>query len=354
MKLMQSYLKNILLAITLTSCAHNIKDLGSYHQSMMEQSPLITSEDLQNPKAIIVIFELDNNGIAEAEKANLGKTSSAKIENILAKGKLVTIAERNNIKKLHQEIALSEMNSDTTYSGPAVADYAISGKIISAGLEHKFQSASVYYNPSSGTLVRVPPKNKYEASVSGNFKILKLPSLKVIDVIEFKGQEYRFEDAIEDRSFFSSRIDPSNIKTEDNELLRKATLDAIEDNAHNLKNIFANFKRGYIYERRNNGKDDIFLINMGSNDGLKSGTKATLYTLEEYNSPMSEETSLEEIELGQAVVTNRIFDNKAWVIIKDKKLIDNIQIGDFVKVTFKKSLTRKFDNISDTTKGLIY
>ncbi len=344
-------LSSLLISV---SCSTKIKNFDTYHRALMEESPFISAENIKNNDVKVIILDIDNNEITEAKNAKIGNTSSAKIESILAESKLVKIAERDNIENLQKEIALSELNSDQIYSGPEIADYVVTGKIISAGLEHKFQSSYSYYNAASGTYVRVPAKNKYEAKVSGNFKILELPSLKVLDIIEFNGEEYRFEDAIENRSFLSSKIDPSNIKSEDNELLRKAAIDAIEDNSHEIKNIFANFKRGYIFEKRNNGKKDIFLINLGKNDNLKTGMKLDLYTLEEYSEPFSDSVTIEEIKIGDVTVTDKILDDKAWIIINDKKIVNKIKLGDFVKLKFKKSFAKTFDSISDKTKSLVY
>ena len=344
----------LLSIFSIVSCSTKLKNFETYHKTLMPESDLISVENIKNNDISVIVLEIDNNNILEAKNSGIGNTSSAKIENILAESKLVKIAERDNIEKLQKEIALAELNSEQIYSGPQIADYVVTGKIISAGLEHKFQSSSSYYNAASGTYVRVPAKNKYEAKVSGNFKILELPSLKVLDIIEFSGEEYRTEDAIENRSFFSSKIDPSNIKTEDNELLRKATIDAIEDHAHKLKNIFANFKRGYIFEKRNNGKKDIFLINLGMEDNLKPGLKLDIYTLEEYSEPFSDSISIEEVKIGEATVTDKILNDKAWIIIKDKKISNKIKLGDFVKLKFKKSLSKTFDSISDKTKSLVY
>ncbi len=343
----------LLSIFTFVSCTTKLKNFETYHKTLMPKSDLVSVENIKNNDIKVIVLEVDNNDILEAENSGIGKTSSAKIENILAESKLVKIAERDNIEKLQKELALAELNSDQIYSGPEIADYVVTGKIISAGLEHKFQSSYSYY-AASGTYISVPAKNKYEAKVSGNFKILKLPSLKVLEIIEFSGEEYRTEDAIENRSFFSTKIDPSNIKTEDNELLRKATIDAIEDHAHKLKNIFADFKRGYIFEKRNNGKKDIFLINLGKEDNLKSGLKLDIYTLEEYSEPFSDSTSIEEVKIGEAIVTDKILNDKAWIIIKDKKVAQKIKLGDFVKLKFKKSLSKKFDNLADTAKSIVY
>ena len=47
-------------------------------------------------------------------------------------------------------------------------------------------------------------------------------------------------------------------------------------------------------------------------------------------------------------------DNKAWIFIKDQKITNKIKLGDFVKLKFKKSLTKTFDSISDKTKSFVY
>jgi hypothetical protein len=353
LKVMLKYVGLVLLTLV-AACTHKIKDLDGYSKAPLLMAEYVSSDEMRSSKVKVAIIEFDNGALKEAEKAELGKTIASKIENVLASNKLVTIAERDNVLRLKQEIALAEMQGDSSYSGPVLADYAVTGKIVSAGLEHKFQSSSSYYNPASGTYVRVPAKNKYEATVSGNFKILKLPSLDVVNVVEFKGEEYRFEDAIENRGFFSTKIDSSNIKAEDNELLRKAALDAIEDNAYKLKNIFAELKRGYVYEKRSHGKQVIFLVGMGVDDGIKLGAKLDLYTIALYHDPIEGKDNLEEVKIGQVIVTNQVFNNRAWVVVKDGKLVEKIRSGDFVKMKYSKSLANQIDSIADKTKGLLY
>ena len=46
------------------------------------------------------------------------------------------------------------------------------------------------------------------------------------------------------------------------------------------------------------------------------------------------------MKIGEVVVTDKILEDKAWVIIKDKKAEARIQIGDFVKMNFKNLLPK--------------
>ena len=76
--------------------------------------------------------------------------------------------------------------------------------------------------------------------------------------------------------------------------------------------------------------------------------------MEEYSDPFAETTSIEEVKIGHVIVTDKILNDKAWIIIKDKNLVNKVKTGDFVKMKFKKSLTHTFDNISDKTKSFVY
>ena len=64
-----------------------------------------------------------------------------------------------------------------------------------------------------------------------------------------------------------------------------------------------------------------------------------IFTDEEYIDPFDETSSLEEMKIGEVVVTDKILEDKAWVVPKTKKLKLNSN-RDFVKMNFKKSLPK--------------
>jgi len=272
-----------------------------------------------------------------ARRSNLGNSLAVATENFLSESKLVNLQDRKAFKKLEQEIALAEMSGTGNYKGPVSADYAISGDVSLADFQHKFISSKPSYNPQTGALTMSPAKNKYTATFTGNVKIYELPSLNVTEVIPITGKKVRMDDAVVNRSWLiNSKIDTTTMKKEDHDLIRKAAVVALERNKHVLKNVFSSLRRGYILEKRSNGKKVIFKVSLGNRSGLKLGQKVNVYSREEVENPITEEVTIEQMQLGEAVVTNKITDRYAWILVKDKNLAARLKIGDYVTVVFNK------------------
>jgi len=287
-----------------------------------------------------------------AKKTKLGNTLAISTENILSESRLVKLADRNAYKKLAKEIALIEMSETGAYKGPVAVDYAVSGDIATAGFSHKFIAAKSSYNPSTKRFSRTPAKNKYTASFTGNVKIYALPSLEVIEVIPLAGEDYRLEDAVENRSWFKTEVDTSNIKKEDNDMIRKAAADSLDAQRHVLKNIFSSLRRGYILDKKSDGKKVVFKIGLGKKGGIEHGQKVNIFTKQKDKNELTGEVSIEEIEMGKGVVTNIITTNNAWILVKDKAIADQIKIGDYVTVAFKRKFSRHMKSISHFSNSL--
>ena len=82
----------------------------------------------------------------------------------LTEQKLAKLIDRSAAKKLEKEILLSQINdSEASYSGPKVSDYAISGSISDASFNKKYYSSSLR-SDGQGSFYRIPPRFKYEAA----------------------------------------------------------------------------------------------------------------------------------------------------------------------------------------------
>lgn len=202
--------------------------------------------------------------------------------------------------------------------------------------------------------MNIPPKFKYEATISGNVKIYKLPSLDVVATFAFNGKKFRTENAPKTGHIFARKVDMSALKQEDAGLLSDASKDAIDDIKSEIKNFLGGLSKAYIFAKKSLDKHSIFQISMGDKDGLKKGEKLDIYTLQEIHNPLNDSTTVEEVKLGQAIVSAQVYSDSAWVIIKNKKISDKIKLGDFARRTFKKSFTDKLGDISDKTNSMLY
>lgn len=345
--------KYLILILLTASCATKIKDFDKYQKQFLSKSEFLPSkENLENKPPKIVVFTLDENGNEVAKQAQIGVTIANNVENVLAQNRLGELVDRNANAKLQKEIALAEMNKTGSYKGPKVADYAISGAISNAGFSSKYSSGSTFVNPKSGQIVSIPPKYTYSSDVAGNLKIYELPSLTVIETIEFSGHRSRSENVRQDGGLNLGGMQIGGKQIEganrDDSLVRKAGEDAIANAIVDIKNALA--KKGYILEKRTLDKKTIFKISLGSDDGIKQDDKFEVMGQYEIENAITNESEIERRIIGSGTVADKIDPRSAWVIIDDEKQAESIRLGDTVKMKYKRG---SFDGVLRTTKSMI-
>lgn len=336
---------------SLSACSPTISNFNAY-----QKQPISKTAFMPDPAVIegtkpmkVAVFNLDEDDIEVAKQASLGAALSADIENVLTKNHLAKIVDRKATEKLQKEIALAEMNKTGSYKGPEIADYAISGTISNASFTKKYSSGGVYPN-KDGTITRIPPKFTYTGEVGGNIKIYELPSMSVVENFEFSDKRSRSENVQADNNVSIGGLiefggqQAKGIDRDDN-LVRKAGEEAIEDIAVDVKNFFA--RRGFILERRSYENKSIFKINLGSTDGIEQGDKFEITGQYEVENPLTGKTEVERRVIAEGVVSDKIDPKTAWVIIDDKKALENIRIGDSVKFKYKKSFFSKVSRLAE-------
>ncbi len=311
-----------------------------------------SKESLEGKSPKVVVFALDENDNQVALQSQLGNTIANNVENVLAQNRLAELVDRKAATKLQKEIALAEMNKTGSYKGPQVAEYAISGTISNADFISKYSSGSTYVDPRNFNVVSVPPKFTYTASTAGNLKIYELPSLAVVEAIEFSGKKVRTENVQQKGglSLGSLQIGGEQVKgvERDDGLVRKAGADAVDEVQVAIKNAFA--KKGYILEKRSFGKKVIFKISLGSLDGIKHGDKFEVTGQYETENPITHQSEIERRVIVSGVITDKIDPKTSWVVIVDEEKLNSVRLGDMVKIKYKKS---QFDSVAKMTKSMI-
>lgn len=333
-------LKHLLLLVLITSCAPTIKNFDSYQKQFLSKSKFLPDADsLAGRPTKIVVFALDENDNQVATQAGLGNTVANGIENVLTKNRLAQLVDRKAASKLQKEIALSELNKSGSYKGPQVADYAVSGSISNAGFTSKYSSGKTFFDPKTKQMTKIPPRFTYIADVSGNIKIYELPSMAVIENIDFKGNKVRTENVQQKGglSFAGLEIGGEQVKgaDRDDNLVRKAGEDAVDDMTVSIKNTLAH--KGYILEKRVLEDKIIFKISLGSSDGIVHGDKFEISGQYESENPITGAIEIERRVIGTGVVADKIDPKASWVLIDDKKQSEKIRLGDIVKMKYKKS-----------------
>jgi curli biogenesis system outer membrane secretion channel CsgG len=338
-------LKLFFLLLVFSSCTSlNIKNVDQYQKQFLPSSKFMPSkEQLSGAKPKIVVFDFDVNDNEVAINSNLAQATADKVEAIIGNNLLAQIVDRKAANKLQKEIQLIEANKTGSYKGPIIADYAISGSISNASFVSKYSSGFTYFNYKTGQLTSVPPKYNYSSEVSGILKIYELPSLAVIEAVDFSGSDIRSEAAQQEGGLSLGAIQIGGKKVEgakrDDSLVRNAAKEAIENIEIKLKNFFA--KKGYILEKRVKDKKVIFKISLGSEDGIKKGDIFEVFAKYEIQNQITNETEIEKRFISLGKVTSEINAKSAFVIIDDEEKIDSIRLGDQIKMKYQLSASDK-------------
>jgi hypothetical protein len=333
-------IKALALVLILSSCLPTIKNFDKYQKQFTSKSNYMPDEKtLENKLLKVAIFDFEEGEIEVAKQAKVGLSVATSLENILSKYRLAELVDRKATEKLQKEVQLSEMNKTGSYSGPKVADYAVSGVISNANFSNKYVAGSTFVNPKNGAVVTIPPKFVYNSQVTGNIKIYELPSLTVIDTIELDGKSVRTENVQQDGgiSFGGLQIggtQEGGIQRDDG-LVRLAGADAIDEAEASIRNAFA--KRGYVLEKRSFEGKSIFKINLGSEDGIKHGDKFEVVGQYEVENAITGKSEIERRVIGTGVISDKIDPKNCWIILDDKKQESVIRIGDMIKMKYSKS-----------------
>jgi curli biogenesis system outer membrane secretion channel CsgG len=334
----------IFLILLASACSSKISNFGSYlPQEFPKTSFMPNPETVQGKAPKVVVFELDNGENEVAKQADLGESITVALENVLTQNRLAQLVDRKAAKKLEKEIVLIEMNKTGSYKGPEIAEYAISGSIGNAGFTSKYSSGMVLPTFTGG-ITRVPPSFKYISDVSGNIKIYELPSMKVIENIEFAGKKTKKEQVKTNNNIsIGGIIEFGGQKSEglkrDDGLVRNAGIEAIDNISFILKNFFA--KKGFISEKRVLKNKVIFKISVGRSDGVKAGDRFEVIGKYETFNALTGEDEIESRIIASGKVADRIDLKSSWVLIDDEDSVNLVRLGDLVRFKYERSFLGK-------------
>lgn len=338
-----------LLALTisatfgLSGCINTQENIREYQNvSMVKADILPTKAILSGVKQKIVIFPADSSDVPMAKASHVGNTIAMSLETQLADVG-VEVVDRSIASKLKKELALAESKGKSSYNGPEIANYAITGHVSNAGLSYDFTKRRSYVDDDGKRHV-TPAHCRFTATVSANLKLYKLPGLAYSKTI-----------LTDDSASFSTDTSNSRCPISDAasaSLLRKAANAGVESNREAFQNFFA--PKAYVLERKVNGDKSLFKISAGKNFGFKAESTITFYNLEVNKNPLTGDVAVEEYSVVEGTVAaNLISDNYAWILV-DSELADNVKLGDYVKVKYEKSIWKKWaKKVDDGIKGLM-
>jgi len=328
-------------ALLLSGCAGNIK-LTDYSpdRQFPPTNPLPTKAEINAERARVVIFEpeIKSNKIATQAKLD-NSIAQALDEHISATG--TEIIDRSIAQTLKKELQLAEIKGLAEYTGPNIADYAITGKITEASLSEKFVPASQYQN-DKGETFQSPASCKYSANFKSSLRLYKLPALHYLKTVVIEDVERMSKDAQGTKCSLAS--------SEKNALFRAAANNAVEKFRVEFKNFFA--PKGYILERRIKDDESIFKISKGSANGFNIDDTVKLYHLDTRPNPLTGEANASEDEMAIGTITNLISDNHAWVLVDDENAAGQIKLGDYARVFYEKSMFETAMGYADTAMAM--
>jgi TolB-like protein len=307
----------------------NLKD---YKKVSLTKSKFATAKKKQAGTAKIIIMNIDNNGIANAEKINLGKSLASNINKELSENKNVRVLKRissdNYEKILSKEIKAAEVGKELG-EDVGQANYLVSGQLSNVTYTNKFTEASSYVD-KDGKSHYTAPSIKYEACVQGTLKVFSLPEL----------QEQETKSFDECSSSSEQARSPRDAKASNGTLEREAGAEAMDSVAYTLKSFFT--PKAYISKMKKDGDTKIIEVGVGKKQGVKNGDEVNIFTM----------TNDGPVQIGEGEVTNKITNTKCWVMVTDLEDDATIKQGDYVKVIYKEGTWSKLGKTVDVGKLL--
>lgn len=320
----------VVLALAISGCATtNISNPTTFEPLQLEPSEVMpTKDELAGKPARVVVFNADDGDIALAKRARLGATISGEIERYLSRAD-VELVDRSLAEKMREELVLAEMHGRTEYTGPEVADYAIVSSITQATTGSSFTEARVWQD-KKGKTHRTPAKCKYSSGVAGTIRVYKMPAMQTIAFVDLEGRSSSDQETRHSQCSLNQAGGDG--------LARAAATNGVANARAKLKNHFA--PRGYITEHRFIKNKHIVKVNIGSARGLKTGDRVQIMTVSRSFDSLNDRESVETSPLGTGRVTNQISSNFAWIIV-DKKIADNIRLGQPVQAIYNIPFTER-------------
>jgi len=328
----------IILSI-LTGCGASIDSIETYTPVPLERAPFMpTKEEIKTGKTKVVLTPIDDRNFKLAQRANLGQSLYIELDKELSTSGTVEVLDRHIAQKFDEEIKLSELGQESQMDEVelSVAKFAISGSLSNVQFISRYTQRQIYTDKKGKQYV-TPAHYNYTAAVSGILKVYSIPSMKVLKTIEFSDSVGRREDS----RFFGN----NHIPIDASGMINRAGRDAIHSTRHAFKNFLA--PKGYIMKLRQLDEDEqIVQISIGSLDGLEVGNEVHIYSTISSENPLTEEIEIETIKIADGIVSDKLSEHRAWIIIEERTR--PIKLGDYVKAKYSKGFQDYFNDFVTT------
>lgn len=320
---MKKQIAVMLLAIAgagLSGCSTTIKDLGAYRSApMMEADVMPNKDQLEARRIKVVVFEAEDSSGRRIAQA--GSVMTQSLASKVSDGGS-EIIDRNLANKLQEEVSLAEAKGVGSYSGPAVADFAIKAVLGSINYGNKFVQASTICD-KKGRCNTYPAHCEHSAGMAGTVRVYEIPSLRLVTSINVNGSAY-----VSTETYCNSSPAEG--------LMLKSIENGIHSARTEVQNLFA--PKGYVVEKRVNGDKSIFKVMFGTSQGAKSQNSVKIFSLRKNENQLTGKTTVEEIPIATGTISDQVTSEHSWVVVDSADVAKQIRLGDFVKVVYKKGM----------------
>lgn len=311
-----------------------IKDVNDYGTRPMVKADVVPSESqLEGQKFRVTVFDINDKQIRLGRYAEVGAS---------VRGELVKHVSKANVAMVdHKTLPglKTALRKKTGKYEKSAVEYALTGEVTVVNFQKEYHKLT-QYTDKKGKVHITEPYCSYSALVQGNIKIHDVANnLDVVETVALSGGASR---NVEVARYYRACRDLN--QTEVYSLIRSAGVKAVSREDVLLKNFFS--AKGYVLERRMRGKQNIFKISLGKNNGVKEDQTAEIYTVEKSNNPLTNKISLVQNKIGDGVVSNKVDKKHAWIIIDDELIANQIRLGDVVKIKYEKGFMDKLFNRS--------
>lgn len=143
----------------------------------------------------------------------------------------------------------------------------------------------------------------------------------------------KFFDASDSYSYSINSNNPSVVP-------REKYLKSLQDTMDSLLNKIANelAPEGLIVSKKvaiDDDEDNIFMVNMGSYDGLRREQRVIVYKEFIFKNEIDAETVSNKVLIGGARVSDQIMPHYAWIVLDDAAHNSVIEVGDIIRPVYR-------------------
>ena len=300
---MYKFIISLIIFILFAGCAEKINP-NEFHPVISQKAIIQPTPREIKHKPNVIIFTKDNNYYEKNAKNYL--------ETKLINSKYVNILNRKS--NIQDEIKLAE-NAKATNSDLNQADFIIIENITPKTYNAKYIPPQ-YYKDKKGRIHKIPGYYRYEGCSSGYINVYSVLPYRLINSIYASG------------CYYTTTSNYQNIK---NYVLLNSVYSAVDNAKYSLYKTFT--PKGYIFEIRKKDDELILHTTLGKKNGAKEYERVNIYEKRIKKLPFSNEKIIEEVKIGEGIISNVVNENDSWVIVK--KLKQKPKIGDYIKMNYK-------------------